>query len=161
MALLCSCSRDSILHMSAPFILSCSSGVPVSRESIEDFIEIQSPGRFSKATLKSTAQNIRSTWTQSGHLKGCVKKIRSNPIATPGSVSYALFLGYLGGARGKNLFETEYIKILDCSSERSIELAEESSKRGWIVFKRIRDVMEVSFPNLLKDHEMEWLREQS
>ncbi|MCP4578933.1 MAG: hypothetical protein GY846_21875 [Deltaproteobacteria bacterium] len=161
LALICAFARDSILRSSASFIQDYSFGQIVTREALEGFIDNQEPGRFSKATLKSTAQNINASWTKSGHLQGRVKKIRSQPKATPGSVSYALLLGYLNGIRGESIFKTEYAKLLDCSFERSIELAIEASGKGWIVLKRLGSVIEVLFPNLLSQQEMEWVREQS
>jgi hypothetical protein len=126
---------------------------------METFIDGNEPGRFSEATLKSTAQNINSTWTQSGHLVGRKEKIRSGANPTPGSAAYALFLGFLSGARGEALFTTEYAKLLDCSANKAMELAEEAARRGWIVFKRVGNVMEVLFPNLLTNQELEWVRE--
>ena len=131
------------------------------REDLEEFLDSKEPGRFSKATLKSTAQNINSTWTQSGHLKGKVKKVRSRAKATSGSTAYALLLSYLEGTRGEALFSSEYTKLLDCSSERAIELAEEASRRGWIVMKRVGRVIEVLFPYLLTEQEKEWIGEQN
>ncbi|MDD2942065.1 MAG: hypothetical protein PHC51_03770 [bacterium] len=160
LALLCTYARDPIFRSTAQFILKFSEGATITRESLEDFIDCQEPGRFSKATLKSTAQNINSTWTKSGHLHGHIRKVRSLAYPTSGSVSYALLLGYLTGARGPALFRTEYSKLLDCTFDRAIELAEESSRKGWIVFKRAGDVIEVLFPNLINEEEMEWLREQ-
>lgn len=159
-ALLCAYCRDPILRMSAPFILALPENTVVSRESLEDFIDEKYPSRFSKATLKSTAQNINSTWTKSGHLHGRTKKIRSLVNPTPGAVSYALFLGYLLGERGNSLFKTEYANLLDCSVERAVELANQAALKGWIVFKRLGNVIEVIFPNLLTSQEMEWIREQ-
>ncbi len=161
MALLCAYARDAILRMSSPFILPAHEGDRVTREALEEFLDSIEPGRFSKATLKSTAQNINSTWTQSGHLKGKVKKVRSRAKATSGSTAYALFLAYLEGVRGEALFSSEYAKLLDCSTDRAIELAEEASRRGWIVFKRVGRVIEVLFPHLITEQEMEWIREQS
>jgi hypothetical protein len=160
-ALLCTYARDSIFRSTASLILNAPEGATVARESLEELIDDIEPGRFSKATLKSTAQNTNATWTKSGHLVGRARKIRTPTIPTAGSVSYALLLGYLSGARGQNLFHTEYIKLLDCSFDKAIELAEEASRKGWIVFKRVGDVIEVLFPNLVNQEEMEWLREQS
>jgi hypothetical protein len=160
LALLCAYSRDSILRSTAPFILAATEGSTIHREALEDYIDGLEPGRFSKATLKSTAQNINSTWTKSGHLSGRVRKVRSRAIATPGAVSYALLLGYLTGARGESLFHTEYVRLLDCTFERAVSLAEDASRRGWIVFKRVGDVIEVLFPSLITTQEMEWIREQ-
>jgi len=128
---------------------------------LEEYLEKKYPGRFSKATLISTAQNLASSWTQTGHLSGRVKKSRSKAKPTPGSTAYALFVGYLSGERGESLFKTDYAKLLDCSFENAVELAETASRKGWIVFKRVSNVIEVVFPSLLTQQEMEWIREQS
>ena len=159
LALLCAYARDAILRSTAPFILPFPEGTTVTREALEAFIDAKAPGRFSKATLTSTAQNINSTWTQAGHLTGYRRKMRAKALPTAGSVSYALLLGYLSGIRGKALFKTDYIKLLDCSCEHGMKLAAEASRRGWIVLKRVGDVIEVLFPNLIQAQEMEWIRE--
>ena len=160
LALLCAFCRDPLLRLSLDFVLGFHNGDVVSREALEEHLNEAEPDRFSKATLKSTAQNINSTWTQSGHLTGKSKKIRSHPSPTAGSVAYALLLGYLAGARGEFLFRTDFSRLLDCSYERMIELAEEASRKGWIVFKRVGDVFEVLFPGLILEQEMKVLREQ-
>ncbi len=159
LAALCAYARDPMLRATAPFILGCQEGATITRESMEDLIDAQESGRFSKATLKSTAQNINSSWTQSGHLAGRVRKVRARAVATPGAVSVALLLGYVSGLRGESLFKSDYTKMLDCSFERTIELAEDASRRGWISLKRVGQVVEVLFPNLITAQEMEWLRE--
>jgi len=161
LALLCSYCRDELLRSTALLINNFPEGSIVGRDVVEEFIENQQPGRFSAATLKSVTQNINSSWTQTGHLTGRVRKIRARAKATPGNVAYALFLGFLTGIRGEALFQTEFAKLLDCPIDQAIELAEEASRRGWIVFKRVGKTIEVLFPNLLTQQEMEWLREQS
>lgn len=159
LAFMCSYVRDPILRSSTPFILEFREGAIVGREALEIFIDGLEPGRFSSATLKSTAQNINSSWTKAGHLTGRARKQRDRATPSPGSVSYALLLGFLTGARGKSLFNTEYIKLLDCSFEKAIELAEEAARKGWLVYKRIGDVIEVLFPNLITQEEMEKIYE--
>jgi hypothetical protein len=161
LAALCAYSRDPILRATASYILDFQEGATVVREALEEFIDNQEPGRFSKATLKSTAQNINSSWTQAGHLTGRVRKIRSRAVATPGTVSFALLLGYVTGLRGESLLKSDYTRMLDCSADRTIELAEDASRRGWISLKRVGQVVEVLFPNLISAQEMEWLREQN
>ncbi len=161
LALLSAYARDNLLRMSAPFLIDIPEGNAVAREDLEAFIDDSEPERFSPATLRSLAQNLNSTWTKSGHLKGRVKKIRSRAQPTAGAVSYALFMGYLKGVRGPALFKTEFAKLLDCPSLRAIELAEEASRKGWIVLKRVGRVIEVLFPDLLTVEEMEWIREQN
>ncbi len=49
-------------------------------------------------------------------------------------MAYALFLGYLTGNRGQD-FQTEYVKLLDCSAEQALDLAESAAYKGWIVLK--------------------------
>lgn len=160
LAFLCAYARDPLLRMSAPFIFQFVEGEAATREAMEEYIEGAFPGRFSKATLKSTAQNLNGTWTSSGHLSGKARKVRARATATAGSVAYAIFLGYLTGGRGEALFESEYARLLDCPKERAIELAEEASRHGWIVFKRVGNVMEVLFPNNITEQEGEWIRDQ-
>src|ERR1035441_5537197 len=94
-ACLCACARDPLLRTSAPFVLKLAEGHVFSREALEEYPEGRYPGRFSKATLKSTSQNVASTWTQSGHLTGRVNKTRTRATATAGATAYALFLGFL------------------------------------------------------------------
>ena len=161
LAALCAYSRDPILRATAPFVLGFQEGAIVTREAMEEFIDAQEPGRFSKATLKSTAQNINSSWTQSGQLAGRVRKVRACAVATPGAVSLALLLGYVSGLRGESLLKSDFTRMLDCSFEKTIELAEDASRRGWISLKRVGQVVEVLFPNLITAQEMEWLREQN
>ena len=151
--------RDAILRQSAEYILALQVGTEAHKAEMQKFIERKFSDRFSDGMLQSLVRNIRSTWTQSGHLEGHSIKIRSRAEATPGAVAYALLFGYLTGSRGESLFATEYARLLDCSTVRSIELAEEASRRGWIVFKRVGTVIEVLFPNLLTEQEMEWIRE--
>ena len=158
LALQCAFARDALLRSSAPFISSKSEGLTVSRESMEAHIETLFPNRFSPATLKSTAQNLNSSWTKAGHLSGRAVKIRCRANPTPGNAAYAVFLGYLAGLRGLSLFSSPYAKLLDCSAERSLELAQQAAQKGWMSINHIGDVVEVSFPNLLPRTEREWLQ---
>ncbi|MBI4904785.1 MAG: hypothetical protein HY820_14185 [Acidobacteria bacterium] len=159
LACLCACARDPLLRASAPSVLKLGEGQSFSWVALEEHLEKSYPGRFSKATLKSTAQNLASTWTQSGHLSGRVRKVRARARATAGATAYALLLGFLSGERGAALFATDYAKLLDCSFARAAELAESASQRGWIIFKRVSNVIDVQFPALLTAKEMGWIRE--
>ncbi|MBF0500204.1 MAG: hypothetical protein HQM09_08725 [Candidatus Riflebacteria bacterium] len=161
LALLISYARDALLRAGAPIILAQPAGTIFNRETLEKKLDDLQQGRFSKATLTSVSQNISSSFTQSGHLHGRIKKTRTRPQVSPGAVSYALFLSFLQGARGENIFTSEYVALLDCSVAQAMECAEEASRRGWIVFKRVGKVVEVVFPNLLTPLEVEWLREQN
>jgi len=160
-ALLCALTRDQLLYKTIPFILRYKEGETITRVQLESFIDEIMPDNYSSSTLKSMAQNINSTWTKSGHLQGRVKKIRTKAAATPGSVAYALLLSYLTGARGEYLFNTQFARVLDCSYSELLDLAEEASRQGWIVLKRIGEVIEIQFPSLLKKEELDWVNEQN
>lgn len=161
LALLVAYVRDAELNSSAPFIFEMKAQEPFDRESLESFLEGLQPGRFSRATLRSVAQNIAGSWTQSGHLQGRRKKARRMVDPTPASVAFALLLGHVTGRRGQLLFESPFVKLLDCQPARAIELAESAAGKGWIRFKRIGSIMEVSFPRLLEQQETEVVVEQN
>lgn len=67
-----------------------------------------------------------------------------NP-ARPAAGGYALFLGYLSGARGNGLFTTLWARLLDIPPARAHDLAFEASRRGWIDYRRAGDVVDVGF----------------
>ena len=160
LALLCAYVRDPILRASAPFILDKNKGDLVTRIDLENYFETIFPGRL-KGSLSSTSKNVNSTWTKTGHLTGRAKKYRTQSTPTPGAATYAALLGYLSGARGIELFKTEYISLLDCSFENAIELCENASRRGWAKLKRIEDVIDISFPEIMTEQEMQWIHEQN
>jgi hypothetical protein len=150
LALLSAYSRDGLLRMSAPFILSLKEGEVVDRDVFEQFLDKKVAGRLSESCLKSLVRNLCGTWVRSGHLKKA-ELIRLKAQASVGSMSNALFLGYLMGVRGETLFSTDFMRLLDVTFARSIELAEEASRRGWLVFNHIDKIMEVRFPRLIAD----------
>jgi hypothetical protein len=161
LAILSAYARDALLRQSANFILGTQANEIITRVALEHHIETAFPERFSPATLKSTAQNINSSWTKAGHLTGRNKKIRSRATPTPGSAAYAVFLGFLSGGRGLSLFETEYAKILDCPRQQTMELSQAAASKGWITTNQIHDVFEVSFSNIIGKEDLEKLREQN
>ncbi len=100
-ALLSAYARDPILRAATPLLLSYKDGDAVTRQSLENYLDDLYPSRFSPGTLKSTAQNLNSSWTKTGHLAGKAYKTRTQVTATAGSLAYALFLGYLSGLEAR------------------------------------------------------------
>jgi len=160
LALLCAFTRDSILRDTAHHFIAALPSTQITRQDTEQWVNDMEPGRFSEVTLSSTAKNLNSSWTQAGHLVGRVEKTRVTNQAGPGAITFALFLAYLSGFRGIQLFRTEYIRILDCSEHEAISLAQEASQKALITFKKVADVVEVQFPNFLTNQEKELLIEQ-
>jgi len=148
LALLAAAARDSLLRDLAPAILAKPLGTSITRESVEEAIEQHWPGRFSQATRKSTAQNINSSLVQVGYLLGRIKKVRVHLEPATAAVAYALYLAWLQGGRGELLLQSPWCKLLDASHDRLLELAAQASSKGWMVMRRVDNVIDVDFPAL-------------
>lgn len=147
-ALLLSYVRDGVLKDSADYIMKLPVGAKAVKRDLEEHMSNKNPNRFSVPVLQSTVRNLLSTWSQSGHLIGRTNKERVRIEPKIGAIAFAAFLSYLCGERGQLLFETEYFKLLDCSQGKAIELIKIASNKGWLVFKQLKDVVEIAFPNL-------------
>ena len=132
LAFLAACSRDTLLRMSAEFILDTPYGDVITSSDMEQFVEGRLPGRFGPKTLRSVSQNLNSSFTQAGYLSGKVRKKRTRVKATTGSAAYALFLAYLDGARAERLFEGFWARLLDRPPDSVHRLALAASQRGWL-----------------------------
>jgi len=160
LALLTSYARDGILRSTAPFFVKIPKSSRILKVTLEEYINEQNPDRFNQITLQATVRNILSSWSQSGHVTGHIEKYRAQASPSSGAVSLALLLGYLTGARGENLFHSEFTNLLDCPFDVAVDLATDASRRGWIVMNRVGTIIEVLFPNLLTSQDMELLYEQ-
>ncbi|ELA9421693.1 hypothetical protein HJ064_04280 [Vibrio parahaemolyticus] len=149
LALQLAVARDPLLRSSSEVILSLEPGQHLAREMMETFLSKDDPERFSKASLKSFAQNINGTWTQAGYLSGRAKKYRKIPEISYVNVAYALFLAHCHGLSGQRLFDSFWCRMLAQDKERLFELAHRASLRGMINFKQASEVVEVTFPGLV------------
>ena len=159
LALLCGFARDPLLRMTADAVLDAEVGSQITPEDVEEMLRREAPGRFSESTERAIANHVLSTFTQSGHLTGHLKKTRARASATPGSTTYALFLGYLEGRRAQRLFASTWARLLDAPTERLLDFARAASRRGWLDFRSVGSVIEVRFPDLLSPEEEELLHE--
>ncbi len=160
-ALLCAFARDPLLRVTAGGVLEAEQGAPVESAQILKMLQSALPGRYSAAAERSISRNIRSTWTQSGHLKGKVKKIRTRPVPTPAAAAYALFLGYLEGRRAQRLLTSQWVKLLEAPGERLEEMIKSASRGGVLNYKEAGGVMEIRFPDLLTAEEEGATRERN
>lgn len=150
---LCAHARDPLLRQTTPFVLQAKSGESIPIEAVRKFLEESHPGRFRPTTLLSAAQNIASSWKQCGYLDGRRVKKRRRPAVTPVNTAYGLLLAHLAGARGQLLFTSYWAKLLDCPVDHLMDLASEASRRGWIDYRNVGQVVEVRFPHLLTKQE--------
>ncbi len=159
LALYVALARDPLLLSTMPFIGHMEIGETVTRQDIEMILKAPDTDRFSPASLKSFAQNINGTWTQSGFLRGKAKKIRVRPSVFPENVVLAMFLAYLEGMTGERILQSPWCKFLGLSAEDLIRYAMAASHRSLIDFKHSGGVTEVTFPGFLTPEEEQWRHE--
>ena len=113
LALLCALARDPILRATAPIILSLQMGQELVRLNFLEAIKRFTGDRLNESTLDKVARNTGSSWTQSGHLIGRVRKIRKRVEPTPSAVAFALWLGSLYSLSGEELLSTPWTSVFD------------------------------------------------
>lgn len=151
LALQCALARDTILRASAPGILSLQAGEEARKEPLMDLVEKEYPQRYSPKSVKAISEHLLSSWAQSGHLEGKMRKIRTKATAGPASLTYALFLGYLSGVQGNPLFRTVWADVLDATDTEIRGYVGESMRKGWLIYKDAGGIVEISFPSTFTD----------
>jgi len=150
LALLLAITRDNLLADSIDTVTKIAFGDRLPVQILEETIEAHYPKKYSEKTLLSIAQNIASSWKQSGHITGKVKNIRTQVNPSYYHVTYALFLGYISGFRGDFLFNTKWTKVLDCTDNELRILAQEAAKRDIITYQFAGNIVIVNFNSLIK-----------
>ena len=158
LALLAAMARDALLRASAPVIIEAELGDPVKKEELRDAVVRVRGERFAATTLKSLLANLFSSWAQAGHLTGSREKRRARPSVTPGAIAFALALGYMTGARGLGLFSTPWTAVLDVPPTELHDLAREASRRGWLTYRGIGEVVDITFESLFTPAELRELQ---
>lgn len=153
LALLLALARDPLLRATAAPVLQMYAGEELSRQTLTDAVTAAVGDRLNDSTLDKVVRNASSSWTQSGHLEGRVRKIRREVQPGPAVVAYALFLGYCTGRRGSSLFETPWTLVLDRPITGLISLAGEAKRRGWLDMNQAGGIIEISFNRILTDNE--------
>lgn len=149
LALLCALARDPTLRATAQPVLAASPGEPVRGERLGEVVRGTWPARYGSRTLVNIGRNTASSWTQSGHLRGRVHKMRALVAATPITATFALLLGHLCGHRGEALLTTLWTRALDTSPSELRALAFEASRQGWMEYRTAGGVTELGFQHLL------------
>ena len=111
-------------------VLEMGEGQPLQRSEMVRAVRSFSHDRLSARVLDAVARNTASSWTQSGHLKGKVKKLRQTIHPHPVALAFALWLSYASGKRGRALFTTPWSAVLDSTTSGLLELAEQAKRLG-------------------------------
>ncbi len=128
LALLCSLARDPLLRASAPTVLGTAVGAELNRRALIDQLRNAVGDRLNEGILDKVARNAGSSWTQSGHFVGRVRKVRHQVAATPAAVAFALWLGAAEGLQDGELVRSPWARVLDRSETRLVELALEAKR---------------------------------
>lgn len=153
LALLTALARDPLLRVTSTPILKVNTGEELMRQKMKEALRQNVQNRLNNGTLDTVVRNTSSSWTQSGHLKGRVRKYRQNVKPTPVVTAYALVLGYILGARGNGLFNTLWARVLDTPQEGLIALATDAKRLGFLDMSQAGGVVEVSFTRLFTEDE--------
>jgi hypothetical protein len=153
LAVLCALARDPSFRATLPVILGATEGSVVVPEQLMEAVVRRYPDRFNPTTLQALGQHAASSWQQSGHLQGHVRKLRVHAAATPGATTYALLLGHLAGKRGEALFRTCWAAALDAPEYVLREHAAAASRRGWLEYRAAGEVTEITFHHLMRPPE--------
>ncbi len=121
-ALLCAIARDPLLRATVQVVLPMPFGSELLRSSMTAAIRAATGNRLNESILDKVARNVSSSWSQSGHLEGRVRKIRQVVRPTPGTVAFAVWFGTLYGLAGEDLLRTPWARVLDQSPVELLDL---------------------------------------
>jgi hypothetical protein len=136
------------LRATADVVLDAPVGTPLAAGELADAIGEAFPHRFAPGVRERIGRNAASSWTQSGHLAGRTKKVRTRARATPVAAAYALFLGHLSDETGTGLFRTLWARLLDVPEGSVRDLAAGASRLGWVTYRSAAGMTEVTFRHL-------------
>ena len=158
LSLLLALARDPLLRATARAVVATPFGHEFGRQAMKDDLSAAVEHRLNDATLDKVVRNASSSWTQSGHLKGRSRKTRQRVETSPAAAAFALLLGFATGRRGRLLFETPWVAILDSSPGTLLDLAIDANRLGLIEVKHSGQIVDVSFPRTYSGRERELLR---
>lgn len=152
LALLCALARDPVLRASATLIVGSAPGEVVTTSDFQTAIEEKFPATYNENTLRTTAQNVASSWDQAGYLHQAKRrsKVRTRVYPTSAATAYALMLGYLEGGRGQALFDTLWVRVLDQPRSHLLDLAAVASQQGMLELRQAGGIIEIRFRHLLR-----------
>jgi hypothetical protein len=137
-------ARDTLFRATSEVIFDSSEGDRLETEALEQGIQNAYPGHYSDTN--KIARNAASSWTQSGHLSGRNKKIRTPVKSTPAATTMALLLGATCGFHGTSVFSSPWCRLLDLTPDKARSAAQEAHRRGLLNLRCIADVVELDFP---------------
>jgi hypothetical protein len=141
-------TRDEVFRASFVAIADLPAGASVTSADFTAAITAQFGSELSESTLGKTGRNTGACWTQTGHLAGRAKKIRTAVNAQPAAIAYAAYLGHLAGGRGLGVLDNPWSQILEIAPGRSLDALRNAHTQGLLDLLVAGNVVDVSFPAL-------------
>lgn len=148
-AFLYSVNQDNLLAESVQVLQNVKLGTKVAVEHFEEIVEKYHPNQYAANTLRSTAQNLASSWKQAGFIEGKVKNIRIQPEITYRTACFAFLLAYLNGDRGDFIWNNIGVNALCLHESKLRALAIECAKNDLMQYQYAGSVTAINFTNLL------------
>lgn len=156
LALLIALCRDASIRISTSYIIPLSPGSIAEVSPLLAILERAYPNRYSPILMKSMAEHLLSSWTQSGHLSGRRNKKRTKATPHSASAVFALFIGSLMGLQGRTLLDTLWIRALDATDHELQDLVRQASRKGWVKYHESGGMMEITFsPEIVAGRKMQ------
>jgi len=143
LAVLCALARDPLLRITAPAVLGLQPGKELVRTEVLSLLRDSTGDRLNDAIRDKVARNAASSWTQSGHLRGRVRKTRKAVEPTPGAVTLALWLGSLSERSGWQLLVTPWMQVFDVSSQALLDIVLKARQLRLLEARVGGDVVEI------------------
>jgi hypothetical protein len=144
LALLVALARDPLLRDTAPTVIDGSVGEALKRPVFEAALREKHAARFSLNTLRTLAQNCASTWTQSGHLLGPIKKVRRRITPAPQAVTLAALLATICGFGGPAILSSTWMRVLDLTPDQALDCLRKAEGLGLARVRIAGDITEIS-----------------
>ncbi|QRY83243.1 hypothetical protein JVY00_15325 [Tsukamurella tyrosinosolvens] len=141
-------TRDEVLRASFSAISDLPVGSSVTSADLSAAVATKFGHEMSESTLAKTGRNTGACWTQTGHLAGRAKKVRTEPAASPVAIAYAAYLGHLAGGRGLGVLDNPWSQILGLERGHSLEALRAAHNHGLVDLLVAGNVVDVTFPAL-------------
>jgi hypothetical protein len=143
LAVLCALARDPLLRLTAQHVLALPLGAELVRSEFLQYMREHVDARLNDASLDKVVRNAGSSWTQSGHLAGRMRKVRVAVGASFGPVTFAIWLGSLEGLVGESLLRSFWMSVFDAPRYGLIDAVMQAKQRGLLGASIVADVVQM------------------
>ncbi len=138
-------ARDELLRASWPAIARALPGAVVTSDDLSNVVAETYAGTLSAATIGKVGRNTGACWTQTGHLSGRARKVRTTAIARPAAVAFAAYLGHLDGGRALGVLDNAWSPLLELSEADRLDALRRAHGAGLLDLQVAGRVVEVGF----------------